>query len=346
MEGKKVYPNWLFTVLKNEYEDDDYWYDIKTDDPVFKEAALKLRGLNRKYADYNKWKAACNIYDTYIDVIIEFNGGEYAVKSMINAGITPDGWTPRPKLKKNKRNKEIENTGILPSKINMSPENIARINEIAMKENPTTTEFNDSIRNKALKPKGEIKRAINASMESTEERRRVSNMYKDVGYVDILAKYFRTIDNPEDERDVPNFVDMLDTVAAEMVEADHEDGWQNIEPEGSRHASFCNNSIRTWDDSNNIRIAKEIYENNGIVTFDLDQMSKDKAKLYRSEFGMAFDKKGLKKSRKMYEKYEKERKRKANSERDLARALTRDHSAVDYFDNTFTLNDYRDKYRK
>ena len=346
---EKKYPQWLFTVLQNDYgEDDNYWYDINTDDAEFKEAYIKLRALKRKYSDINKWRAACTLYDDYIGVIIEHNGGEYAVASMFKSDIVPEGWVPRPKLKTKKTNKTFLSTGVTPSKVDYSFEDIAVINEIANEEAPLTDAISSSIPDVAVKPKGEVKAAIDKALEISEERDRISRMHKSRENFDVLSLYYRETAQEAEDGNL-SIRAMFDAAVNEMFDKEHDDGWEYTSDDHAhtQKYTFMRNQLYSRADKAQIDIAREILENNGLVTFDMNSMSKDKVRLYRSEFGIEFDPKRRKKAEKELKKYEKDRKRREESALDLARVLTRNQNGeIDLSEEKFTLNDYRKKYRK
>lgn len=345
---EKKYPQWLFTVLQNDYgADDSYWYDIDTNDAEFKEAYLKLRALKRKYSDITKWRAACTIYDDYIGIIIEHNGGEYAVASMFKSDIVPDGWVPRPKLKSKKSNKTFMASGVTPSRVNYSTEDAEIINEIANEESPLTEAISSSIPNVMPKPTGEIRDAINKTLAISEESERLRTMHKSRQNSDVLTLWYKEV---KDEHTDSNMTikQLFDAAVAEMYDKEHDDGWEvKNKYTGGSNYTFLGQSVFKKSDKASLDIAKEIYEDNGIITFDMNSMSKDKVRLYRSEFGIEFDPKRRKKAEKQLKKYEKDRKRREESALDIARALTRNQNGeVDLSDEKFVLNDYRKKYRK
>ena len=347
------YPQWLLVILQNDYGDDDgYWYDVDTSDEEFKEAYLKLKSLKRKYSDYSKWRAACNVYDDYIDVIIEHNGGEYAVQSMFKSDIIPEGWVPRPKLKNKKSNKEILHSGLTLSKVSANMEDIHIINELACQENRLTPEIRESIPNVMIKPKGEIKAAINKGLEITEEKRRVSMMYKEYAersMFDVLSTYYSESEYLDEEAKFSSLSEMFDAAISDMYDAENDDGWRfTRDYMNSRHkGDFRHNQIHTRQDLYDVDIARKIFEDNNLIVFDTDNMSKERVKLYKTEFGMDFDPKARKKYEKEYKKYEKERMRREKNSLDLARALTRNQDfEIDLSKEKFTLNDYRKKYKK
>lgn len=348
-EATKKYPSWLFTVLRNDYgEDDPYWYDINTDDTEFKEAYIKLRALKRKYSDINKWRAACALYDDYIGVIIDHNGGEYAVASMFKSDIVPEGWVPKPKLKTKKSNKTFMSSGISPSKIDYTYDDIEIINEIANEECPLTEAISSSIPDVAVKPSGDIQKAINKALEISEERDRVSRMHKSRENFDVLSIYYKEQETASEENGM-TLRQLFDNAVSDMYDAENDDGWEFTDKphDNSQRYTFMHNQIFSKADKAAMDIAREIYENNNLITFDMNRMSKDKVKLYRSEFGVSFDPKKRKKAEKELRRYEKERQKKEKYELDLARALTRNQNGeIDLSEEKFVLNDYRKKYRK
>lgn len=346
---EKKYPQWLFTILQNDYGDDDnYWYDLDTDDAAFKEAYLKLKSLKRKYSDYNNWRAACNVYDDYIDIIIEHNGGEYAIASMFKADIIPDGWVPRPKLKSKKSNKNMMHTGLTPSKITYDKNDIRVINELAQEELPLTDAIRESIPDKIAKPKGYVKDAIDKALDVSAAKERVARMYTSRDAFDVLATYYKE-EQYKDDTDSGNMSirALFDQAVNDMYNKEHDDGWSTPDTTRDRQYEFRSYAIYSTSDRKQLDIEKEIFENNGIMTFDITQMPKDKVRLYRSEFGIEFDPKKRKKIEKDMKKYEKERKKREESNLNLSKALTRNYNGeLNLDDESFTLNDFRRMYKK
>lgn len=335
----EIYPKWLFNILINDF-DDDYWYDLNTKNAEFEEAFLKLRSLKRRYSNINKWKEAVAIYDEYIDVIIDYNGGELAIQSMFNADEIPEGWVPRPKLK-SKKNRRLLSIGC--SEAKYTSEDIAKINEVAFKETEGR-KFVD-IENCLGTIKGSLKKVVESTIEHTESKERIRHMHRAMEAFDVLSSYYKDKE-VEEESSAKTLSEIFMESVNEEVEKARYDGREPVYNVGTGDYVFKSNVIVNKASSAALDYTKEFY-NKGIIAFDVDSMPKEKARIYRHEFGSDLSYKSKKKQEKEIKKYEKEMKRREESNMNLAMALVRrQNGEIDLTDEKFTLNDYRKKYRK
>ena len=278
------YPQWLFVILQNDYGDNDnYWYDVDTSDEEFKEAYLKLKSLRRKYSDYNKWRDACAVYDDYIEVIIEHNGGEYAVQSMFKSDIIPEGWVPRPKLKNKKSNRAIVRTGVVMSRINTTDDDIHTVNEIANAENPINDKIRESIPDVLKKPKGSIRDMIKNALAQADAKNRIDAMHKTRSAFDVLSTYYREADEEDYDARHSTLDDMFDDAVTEMNLDESDDGWRYTDPDQFKKQGYeiAYTSIHKRSDLASMRVAEKIYRDNDLFVVDTSNMSKDKVRMYR-----------------------------------------------------------------
>lgn len=100
-------PAWNFELLVNVFDDDNYWdVSLQEDMP---EAFEAISSIGKKYSDISEYEDALETYNKYEPQIIEYYGGEKAVKFIMDEfDIIPVGIIKPPKLKNKLKAKYIE----------------------------------------------------------------------------------------------------------------------------------------------------------------------------------------------------------------------------------------------
>lgn len=171
-------PEWVFELLINIYEDDNYWdVSLQEDLPEVYEA---ITSIGKKYGNIVEYEKAMKLYEEYEPKVIEYYGGQMAVDYIIKEfGVIPVGIIKPPKLKSKLRAQYVEGVNYEIGKYYtpMTPEEQVELTSGLFGEegNPAGTELPDITR--TLK---RTLRAINSKSAIS-----ASNIYFDT---DIISR--------------------------------------------------------------------------------------------------------------------------------------------------------------
>ena len=338
-------PEWNFIILPNYFDDDEYWSsNIQEECP---EAYLAIANLGNKYDDPQEWINACQIYDEHIGTLIDYYGGEIAIKSYVQEyDDFPPGIKLRPKLNKTKSNKAFRETGILPpARSKLFEPAIEMSSYIAQTIDGIDDEEIRNMEIKAKKPKGIIRDMLLSDKRSIDAAERVKNNYVTESSIslDVIANYYArkdggtTSSNKMDDRS-------LDQIIEQYNESITEDQWESDIESTAYYQS--GSILYTPKARARLEVAKALAAN-GIQPISKSarkNMNPDDIRLIRKEIGESvLTKKELKKARKQYKDYAHNRERAAESDRELGMALTRNKLNLN---NSMRLDDLIAKRRK
>lgn len=331
-------PEWNFIILPNYFDDDEYWSsNIQEECP---EAYLAIANIGNKYVDPREWINACQIYDENIGVLIDYYGGEVAVKSYLQEyGDYPPGIKSRPKLDKKKSNKAYRETGILPpTKSTMYEPAVEMTSQVAETIDGITDEDIKAMKIKVRKPKGIIRDMLLADRRDYEANERRKNIYISESPIslDVIANYYAKKDG---RQSVFDKVDdrSLDEIINEYNESINTNDWEAAYDDAGYYQS--GSVLVTAKSRARLEVAKALAASGlrPISKHAQKNMSNGEIRLIRKEIGEAvLSKKEKKKARKQYKEYAKQRERAAASDRELGHALTRNKLALN---NSMRLDD-------
>lgn len=347
-------PAWESIILTNDFGD-EYWVSgiqIKC-----KEAFNKIQNIRKSYRNIHQWIEACEIYDEYIRQIIDYHGGMEIIQACLDAGETPEGWKPRPKLKMTKQNKEIVKTGIIPSKVaKMTDEDWEEAYEI-MTSRVSTEDVEDLKCN--IKPaKGKHKKILGTVARAHIDKTKAKSMSltrRDYAS-DIISEYYNSVGDRDTTYSDEGYEDKsLKELAAMFEEENKVQEWEPVYDEWSKYPEklrFDHNRMLSNKQCAMVDVMKTLHES-GLNILDkshLKLMDKAEARLYSREIGQSMlSEKERKKSAKKYKKYQKEREKtlqsRADSDRALSRLLTGNKGSANVSED-FTIEELQRGFKK
>lgn len=103
------FEDFLFQPLFSDFEDNYYENSFAKD-----ELDESVRCLKRKYSNFFDFIDAIEIYNKFMDKLIEKYGSAKTIANGVEEGWLDEYVPPKPKLKNNRRNREFLNAGIIP----------------------------------------------------------------------------------------------------------------------------------------------------------------------------------------------------------------------------------------
>ncbi len=187
-----IFPEYLFNPMTNDFGEDYYSKGV-SNDPLI----MKAKSIRRKYSNYFDYIDAINLYNEYIDLLIDKYGSWSLIKNSYKVGMLDEILPPRPRLKKNRKNKEYMRAGIIPSrKYNEAVADDVDIPEVAREVFPN--EFGKDISEDAAfeKPRKESRKILKKMKEELSAKSRRKNLYSNVGNnrgTDFIVEYFNQV---------------------------------------------------------------------------------------------------------------------------------------------------------
>lgn len=344
-----IFPDFLFNPVFNDFNDDYYRKSFANDDIM-----ASIKRLRRRYGNYFQWSEAMDIYEEYMEYLVEKFGSMRVIKNAIHYDVMQDPVPAKPKLKMNKKNRQFMNAGVVPSeKIDIEPLSSEEV--ISLARNAFPGEMGEtvdaSLENKKL-PKEAIKRYKRIQYEM-EGRNRRKNLYRSTGSnagTDFIVEYLNQVKRGQynhrgeytgsDDMTLTDIVHeqhMLETTPPELVE------------DPADNATIIKNGrLVNKKEEMRLEIYKQLFENGiDVIGAFGNSMDKKAVKLVRSYIGDTepASKKELKKIRKRARKEQDRLARRADSNRLLEETLLGNRMTMnnDGSSLTFRLKDvYRD----
>lgn len=185
------FPKFLTTPMFNKSccEHDRYFEEIK-------DQKVKLvMGIKRRYNNINKYYEAMDIYDSYMDYLLEKYPSMKSIKKAIKCGYMEDYVPPRPILKKTKDNKLLLSSGVRPSKKVFNFDLTNLFNEIKTKD--VTLVGNDleaSSKHINKKTREALKYSGSELLKEIRKNSLYSKAYNNPGY-DVMKDYYNELLN-------------------------------------------------------------------------------------------------------------------------------------------------------
>lgn len=326
-------PKWANTVLTNEFEDDPYWYrGIETEKP---EAYYAITNIIANPTSPAKYAEMCEIYDRYIDEIIDYYGGQHMIDLYIaEYDAYPPGYRDRPKLKLKKRNIGIAKSGVIPipNGTYIKPMETEQLLQLIENEVPSE-ELNAPVRAKPASKK--LRKRILKKQDKIKisgGRDRYAGDIDNAANYDVIINYFKMMERQYDDTDELDVSRMSIKQLIKLYDATHKDndGWEVVERD--KGTLYSGNKLLYSDTANAIlEISKALYEQ-GFEKGLRKRMKKVKAPYRRfveSQLGInTASKKDLKKKKKQYKKYKKSLSERQDTYRSLAQSLSRHSSGI------------------
>lgn len=316
------FPDFLFNPLFTELCDEDGYFDEVEDKEL-----IEVMNLKRRYNNIFKYFEAMEVYNRYMDKLIEKYGSYKNLKKCVKYGACDDVYIPpEPKLKQTKENKLLLKCGIVPSKM------ISGWTPIFRKVEPLTEEelnnWDDSELTLKDLDKDERKAVIYSIDEVNRESRRrglYSRAYKNPGF-DLIQEYYASLENANR---INGKGEHEPLTLSERIK--NEQRLAEMTPTEIDMLDYDKYSVQNGRYVRNSEIAQQelykvMYENGFDVLSQLkgSGMKNKEIKMIRKKIG-AFEpltKKEEKKWRKKEKKYGKKRAARDKADKELTRLLT------------------------
>lgn len=317
-----VFPDFLFNPLFTELCEEDGYFDEITDKDL-----KAVMNLKRRYNDIFKYYEAMEIYDRYMDNIIEDYGTKKNLIKAIKHGACDHLYVPpEPKIKQTKENKLLLKAGIVPSKQIPGWEPIFKpLPSLTQEELDSWDESELTLKDLSKEERKCIMRASDEINREDRRRRLYSRAWKNPGF-DVIQEYYASLEgenriNGKGIHEPLSFADRLaqDKKLAEMTPTELEmldyDSYSTVNGVYVRNSELAK-----------IELYKALYDNGYDVLGQLkgSGMKNKEIKMIRKKIG-AFEpmtKKEEKKWKKQEKKYGKKRAARENADKALTRLLT------------------------
>jgi len=180
------YPDFLMKPMFNM----DLCIEKRYFDEVHDPYVLKAMKIRRKYSDIFKYFDALDIYDEYIEHLLEKYPSMKSIRKGIKEGYIEDFLPPMPVLKKSKTNMTLLKTGIRPSRRVYEVDDSTQLRSILSKPIELTT--NDLEMKRSLMSKKE-KKAVRVGTGKLNERDRINSLYTKTAFnpgYDVIKDFF------------------------------------------------------------------------------------------------------------------------------------------------------------
>jgi hypothetical protein len=319
-----LFPEFLFTTLKNDFEDGYYERSIVSD-----KLSASIRGLRRRYSNFFEYAEAITIYNEYIDNLIEKYGSLSIIKNALKAGLMEDPVPAKPKLKNNRQNREFMRAGITPSQ-KIEKENISDDEMVKLVRNTIPGKMGEDIDeshrfDKLSKSTKKMFRRQSSTMAGAMRRENLYRSNTSNHGADFIIEYLneRTKGEHYDSKGKITDMSILDIIKEDEKYASMPP--ELVEDEFKLHTpTYQNGRLVNYRESQKIEILKELYGLGIDVIGSFGKaMDKKEVKMVRSSIGdyEPMTKKELKKVKKK-QKHERELiQRRSDGERSLEKTL-------------------------
>lgn len=314
-----LFPEWLFNPVYNNFGDNYYSRSFAED-----ELTTIIKKLRRRYNDFFEWSEAIELYNEYMEKMIDKYGSIRVIKNALEVDMMDDPIPSKPKLKNNRKNRQFLRAGITPSRkvvdIVLPDEEILTIARQAF-PNAMGETVNESDSLKKL-PKEQAKRLKEIQQNLAGKSRR-DNLYRAVGNnrgTDFIVEYLNQakrgvysssgINEGGENQCLADIIEEMDRIADTRPEL--------LEDETDNQTTYKNGRLVRKSEELRMQILEELYKE-GIDIFGnmTKSMDKKSVKMVRARIGATepMTKKELKKLKKKNRKEQEkiQRRRDANS---------------------------------
>lgn len=281
----ELFPDFLFSPLFNDF-DDHYYERAMSMNPKI-QAVMNLR---RKYSNYFDYLDALNIYEAYIDEMIEKYGSKGLYISSVELGLCEDIIPIKPKLKNKRVNREFLRSGIIPSRKMYDPEVdfVALAREIFPGANGDNVDERDS----EAPPDKKTAKILKRVSEQIAGRNRRKNLYSSLGHnhgSELIVEFLNAASSGYYDKGVTSFRNGRKETVSELIREERKEELIPVELRGLDTApkSIIQNGILVnAQESAQIELLKELYNIGIDLTGNSRSMSKKAIKMVRRELGI------------------------------------------------------------
>lgn len=345
-----LYPDFLFNPLYNDFDDNYYQKSFAND-----ELSSMVKKLRRRYSNFFDWVDAMEIYNEYMDKLVDKYGSMRVINNALKADMMEDDVPAKPRLKNTKRNRQFSKTGIIPArKMDFGELTSDEMLVIARQTFPGAT--GEGITEEALHEKlpKELRKKVKHMQEQLAGQERKRNLYRSVGNnsgTDFIVEYLNQAKRGVYDSSGNKGNGYDNRALIEMVEEDERNA---LIPEEIREldeldpTEIVGGRLVRRSENMRMEIYKELYSEGIDVIGSLGKrMDKKAVKLIRSHIGAnePMTKKEMKKMKKRAKKDREQMERRRDSNELLEKTLLGNKFSFKEDGNTlsFRLKDiYRD----
>lgn len=282
-----LFPTFLFSPIFNDFDDDYYKKSMAKDD-----LTTMVKKLRRRYSDFFDYIEALDIYNEYMDGLIEKYGGMKVIKNALKVDAMPDPVPAKPKLKNTRKNRQFLRSGIVPSRqIVVNPIHDEEILAIARQAFPDATGETVSEEENSKKLPKDLAVRLSKMQETMAGRNRKQNLYRSVGNnsgTDFIVEYLNQAKRGvydhsgkyigEDKMSIAEIVKEQERIENTLPEF--------LDDELANQTEIVNGRLVNRKDYMKIQIYKELYgEGIDVIGNFGKSMSKQAVKMVRSQIG-------------------------------------------------------------
>lgn len=345
-----LFPDFLFNPIFNDFDDDYYRKSMAKDD-----LTTSIKKLRRRYTNFFDYADAMEIYNEYMESLVNKYGGMKVIKNALKVDAMPDPVPTKPKLKNNRKNREFLRSGIMPSRqITVNPVMDEEILAIARQAFPEATGENVSEDQNSEKLPKDLKKRISKMSETMSGKTRKQNLYRSVGNnsgTDFIVEYLNQAKRGVYDHSGTYTGDANMSISEIIKEQERIENTipELLEDELANQTEILHGRLVRRKDFMRIQIYKELFgEGIDVIGNFGRSMDKRAVKMIRSEIGDTepASKKELKKIKKRAKKEREMIEKRKDSDRLLEQTLigNKFSFATDGNNISFRLRDiYRDE---
>lgn len=320
-----IFPDFLFNPVFNDFDDDYYRKSFANDDIM-----ASIKKLRRRYGNYFQWSEAMDVYEEYMNHLVEKYGSMRVIKNALRYDVMPDPVPAKPKLKNNRKNRQFMNSGVTPSeKIDIEPMTSEEMISLARREFPGTLGDNVDDADSQKKLPKEVEKRYSRMQYQMEGKQRKQNLYRSTGSnagTDFIVEYLNQVKRGEydhsgrytgsDDMSLTELVKEQEKIATTPPEL--------LEDPADNAAIIKNGRLVNKKEEMRLEIYKQLFENGiDVIGAFGNSMTKKSVKMVRSYIGDTepASKKEMKKIRKRARKEQEKIARRADSNRLLEQTL-------------------------
>ena len=344
-----LFPSFLFNPLFNDFNDNYYKNSFANDELI-----TMVKRLRRRYSNFFDWVDAMEIYNEYMDIILDKYGSMRVVQNALKNGTMEDPIPSKPKLKNTKRNRQFMRSGIAPSRqVGVEPLSDDELIVIARQSIPDAMGENILEENSRKDLPKKLRKRLHAMSDNMAGQNRKRNLYRSVVNnhgTDFIVEYLnqtkRGIYDHSGHATNDENMSLMDIVREQ--ERIDETRPEFLDNEFGNETSIVNGRLVRRKDYERMEIYKELYSAGIDVIGNFGKsMDKRAVKMVRSYIGDTepSSKKELKKLKKRMKKDQERIERRRDSNALLEQTLLGNKFSFNENEDslTFRLKDiYRD----
>ena len=320
-----IFPDFLFNPVFNDFGDEYYKKSFANDELI-----TMVKKLRRRYSNFFDWVDAMDIYNEYMNELINKYGSMRVIKNALHVGTIDDPVPAKPKLKMTRRNRQFLRSGASPARqIEIEKPTRDEMIAIARQSFPDAL-GNDIDEADAMKkiPK-DLQKRFRIMSENIAGSNRKKNMYRSVGNnsgTDFIIEYLNQTKRGIYDHS-GNFKGNDDMSIADIIKENERIANtppELLEEEDGNQTEIVNGQLVRKKDTIKLQVYKELFgEGIDVIGAFGKSMDKKAVKMIRSQIGDTepATKKEMKKIKKRAKKEREQIERRRDNNRLLEQTL-------------------------